>query len=384
MIYPYGTDVRVQHWPYATVAMIGLCVIVFLAGRVDPKVVGALALEIGSGVHPHQWLTATLVNDEVGELAWNALLLWTFGLVVEGKLGWLRSLAVYLGIGTVQCTLVQVLFLAAKPGHVSATSGILFGMMAMSVIWAPENHVLFVHPWWFINRFGIRISRIVVVVFGVQVGIAIAIKAILANSVLNLLGAAAGFGVAIWLLKSRRVACDRCDIFSLRAGAHTMSEARRREQEELNDPEYLRRRESLNEGRRQEFLRKIRTLLRDGHPAVAWAAYQRMAKDQAELVLPEDDLFALIAAFQKQELWTDSIPAMVEYLGRYRDRTVLIRIRLGMALVADNRPKQALRVLAKIDPAALSDDNRTAVDTLRVRAEELRAQEPYEVADEDW
>ena len=116
MIFPYGTDARFRYWPYTTVTLIAICSLVFLAELISPKVGFALSLDIGNGLRPYQWITANLVHVEFGHLLWNMLALWVFGLVVEGKLGWSRSLAVYLAIRVAPCAVDQLLFLGAKAG----------------------------------------------------------------------------------------------------------------------------------------------------------------------------------------------------------------------------------------------------------------------------
>ncbi len=62
-----------------------------------------------------------------------------FGLVVEGKLGWWRFLLVYLTIGVIYGALIQIVMLGAEPGVVLGASGVLFGLLAISLFWAPKN-----------------------------------------------------------------------------------------------------------------------------------------------------------------------------------------------------------------------------------------------------
>ncbi len=185
MIFPYGTDARVRYWPHTTVTLIAICFLVFLAELISPKVGLALSLDIGNGLRPYQWITANLVHVEFGHLLWNMLALWVFGLVVEGKLGWSRSLAVYLAIGVAPCAVDQLLFLGAKQAYFCGASGIVFGTMAMSVVWAPENAVLFVWAWWYVRRFGIRISVLVIAIVAIQLGVAIAVKSALSTALLH-------------------------------------------------------------------------------------------------------------------------------------------------------------------------------------------------------
>ena len=56
------------------------------------------ALVLGDGLHPLQWVTNNFMHSGFFHLAGNMIFLWTFGLVVEGKLGWWRVLARVLGL----------------------------------------------------------------------------------------------------------------------------------------------------------------------------------------------------------------------------------------------------------------------------------------------
>ena len=101
MFFPYGTDAPVYYWPFTTVAMIIANVLVFTLEVCDERFADALVLETGSGIHPLQWLTTNFAHAGPMHLAGNMLFLWAFGLIVEGKLGWLKTLVAYLGIGVV-------------------------------------------------------------------------------------------------------------------------------------------------------------------------------------------------------------------------------------------------------------------------------------------
>ncbi len=77
--------------------MIAVNVAVFVLEMLQPGAAEFLALQTGNGLHPYQWLTNNFVHADFMHILSNMLFLWSFGLVVEGKLGWLRTLAVYLG-----------------------------------------------------------------------------------------------------------------------------------------------------------------------------------------------------------------------------------------------------------------------------------------------
>jgi hypothetical protein len=101
--------------------------------------------------------------------------------------------------------------------------------------------------------------------------------------------------------------------------------------------------------------------------------------------LPEPDLLCLLQALHEKKLLVESIPLMVEYLARHPEKAALIRLKLAQILLTEQpRPAQALKVLAKIDEAALEVRHLEFLGRLRAKAQQLHEQDPYEVADQDW
>ena len=68
-------------------------------------------------------------------VAGNMIALWAFGLVVEGKLGACKTLFVYLGIGVLHGAIVQFLMLGGAQNYCLGASAIIYGFMAMCLIW---------------------------------------------------------------------------------------------------------------------------------------------------------------------------------------------------------------------------------------------------------
>ena len=101
------------------------------------EVVQPYILEYGNGLQPHQWLTANFLHADIVHLVGNMLALWGFGLIVEGKIGWWRFLTIYLGMGIGQCMLEQMFVPSSLAIGSLGASGVIFGLMAMSLLWAP-------------------------------------------------------------------------------------------------------------------------------------------------------------------------------------------------------------------------------------------------------
>jgi membrane associated rhomboid family serine protease len=97
MFIPVYSDAAKYFWPIGTGIIVLLNVVVFicqLSFELD-----AYKLEYGSGLHPVQWLTSIFMHGSLMHLIGNLLFLWAFGLVIEGRVGTLYFLALYLGMG---------------------------------------------------------------------------------------------------------------------------------------------------------------------------------------------------------------------------------------------------------------------------------------------
>ena len=96
--FPYHTDAPLYHYPIGTVLLIVINVLMFAATwSQDPQTYDSLILPFDT-IQPTQWVTSAFMHVDIMHLAGNMLFLWSFGLIVEGKLGWYRFLPLYLGI----------------------------------------------------------------------------------------------------------------------------------------------------------------------------------------------------------------------------------------------------------------------------------------------
>ena len=139
LYFPYGTDAPIYHRPIITITMIVINIVVFV--MMPGEQIDLYMLVLGDGLHPVQWVTSNFLHADLCHLVFNMLFLWVFGPVVEGKIGSLKMLAVYLGIGVLQCAAEQILFLDSPVTYSLGASSIIFGLAAMSFIWAPESKV---------------------------------------------------------------------------------------------------------------------------------------------------------------------------------------------------------------------------------------------------
>lgn len=180
MLIPLTCDAPVYHWPFATVGLIVVNVLVFaftVTLMLEPSennvaLFASLVLVHGSGIHPTQWLTSVFLHADIFHLLGNMLFLWIFGLVVEGKLGWWRFLLVYLGIGVAQSAIEQFAMLwLVEPSWSLGASSAIYGIMAIALVWAPKNEVncFYWLGFWFMGTVDIAIVMFVLLYLGFDI-----------------------------------------------------------------------------------------------------------------------------------------------------------------------------------------------------------------------
>jgi membrane associated rhomboid family serine protease len=385
-LFPYGTNAPIYYWPITTVGMIVANAIIFFLELAYPHQTANLVLEIGHGIHPAQWLTCNFMHAGIMHLLGNMICLWAFGLVVEGKLGACKTLFVYLGIGVVHGAIVQFLMLGAHPSVCLGASAVIYGFMAMSLVWAPENEMqcIFVVIFLVFIRsyfFDVKIKIMVGLLICLELVILIWTGGALSSEFLHATGALLGFGVGIGMLKANWVDCERWDIFSVLSGRHKLSEDELMKME-AETPEAKQREAERIRQRQEEALENIRRAVREGQPVPALKIYQRTAHETPGWTIPESDLLFLIRSLQERKLWLESMPAMLEYLAHYEKMASQVRLKLAqIVLFEEKRPRKAIKILSEIDPSALDDKQLEYLRALRKKAEEMYGKDSYELVE---
>jgi len=139
-IIPTATDVPIYHWPWATGGLILANILVFILQISFPDLAEYFILYHGS-FNPFTWVSSVFMHANFAHLFGNMCLLLLFGLIVESKVGWWRMLVIYLGIGIASCGIEQFMMIFASGGSSLGASGVIFGLIAVALIWAPENEI---------------------------------------------------------------------------------------------------------------------------------------------------------------------------------------------------------------------------------------------------
>lgn len=218
---PFRTDAPIYHFPFATIGLIVVNTLAFLAllGSSGSSV-HEYILEYGQGLKPLQWITSNFVHGGWMHLIGNMLFLWTFGLLVEGKVGPFVFLPLYLGIGFIECGIEQALL--SSPGTLGGSFGasaIIFGLMAIAMVWSPQNEVsvaglLVFRPF----SFDAPILLFAVLMFLWEIVMIWVVGFTVSTAVLHMAGALVGLVAGVAFLKFGWVDCEGWDIFAVMSG----------------------------------------------------------------------------------------------------------------------------------------------------------------------
>jgi membrane associated rhomboid family serine protease len=397
MIIPWGTDAPIYHRPWATIMLMVVSVAAFfLTAGLEDEVLEPYLLSYGDGLHPVQWITRNFLHANILHLAGNMIFLWAFALVVEGKVGFFPFLAMYLGLGFVQCGLEQVLLLGLEGNHHSlGASAIVYGMMAIALVWAPKNELSCV--WWFGFRSGLLDMSILwfallyialeifdVAFWGAAMGMTVA------SAFLHLFGAVLGFALGTAMLKLGWVDCENWDLYAV-IGHHEgrpkgsvpikvkgpKAEAKTK-RKKAAEP-------TLPEDRAAAATRRLQAHLESGSVAEAYASYDKSVRTVAGWMPPDADWLALIQALLNAQDWRSGVAVMEDYLRRNPKPSPRVRLRLAQILVKEQqRPAHALKVLNEIPDGALPENLAIAASQLRRQAEQMREEGVLELEGEGW
>jgi membrane associated rhomboid family serine protease len=410
MIIPLRTNAPLYHYPWVTLCLIAANIASFVATGYGEQHNDWL-LEYGNGLHPTQWVLCNFLHFGFMHLLGNMIFLWAFGLVVEGKLGWWRYLAVYFGIGIVHASIVQLGMLGytTPSGGAGGASAVIFGLMAISMVWAPKNEVTCL---WLVGMpmsmfrlitFEITILTLSLFYLAWQLVFAWLSGFHISSEVCHLLGAAIGFGIGVWMFKKKWVDCENWDLFAVLKGTHGNSDDfapylhrheawRIQHQTERKNPLETTDAEDApkpNEPQKLDTqargLATVQRHLKNGSPALALHEFHDIRKRFPNWELSESDLDRLANDLYKAKAFDKATPLMEEFIERFPHQADRMRLRLAaVAVEVQKRPQFALRILDRVKSQQLSDSGLRRLERVRLAAEKLVDEGVIELDGQAW
>jgi membrane associated rhomboid family serine protease len=380
MIIPYSTDAPIYHFPKATVGLIALNVAVHAACEfISAEPAEPYLLILGSGLHPVQWLTHNFLHANLVHLLGNMIFLWSYGILVEGKIGWWPYLLCYLGIGTLHGAVIQVAYLGAEePSYVLGASAAIFGLMAICMLWAPKNDF---HCFYFFF-FGIRVFTgtfecpiyVFAILQFVLEGGEVAFHAMffgnpMSSALLHISGAFWGIVLGVVFLKLDWVDCEGWDVFSLKKKRDVLKVAwnervkrldRSRERERLpaSVRNIVERSDLTPDDRAAKLYTKVQRSIAGGDLETAETAsvdWLRVSPGPPT----REQLLAIIKELHAQKGLAASVPAMRAFCRHYPEGADRMRLKLAAVLLRNlSRPTEARRQLTQIAVNNLEERHR--------------------------
>ena len=393
MIIPFATDAPIYHFPKATLGVITANVAVHaLWFATSPEAAEPYALKLGAGLHPLQWLTHNFLHADILHLLFNMIFLWSYGIIVEGKIGWLPFLLCYLGIGTAHGAAIQAAYLRApEPSYVLGASAVVFGLMAIDMIWAPVNEIscfyLFFAGFRVIsNTVELPIYVFALLQLGLE-GLSVLLQFMvrgdpMSSGLLHISGALWGLIVGVLLVKARWVDCEGWDVFSLMTKQRALRKAWKarearldRSKENEKAPKAMRSEEDRAglspQERAAKQLTRLHQAIETGDPAGAQEAFPKWMTSSGNRPT-RDALLGVIKAMHERQQWSASIVPMRALCRLYPEKSEKVRLKLASLLIRDlERPTEARRHLLRIAEDALDPSLQQYRRTLLQKAETM-------------
>ncbi len=436
---PYGTDAPVYHFPYATIGLIVINALMFLgfcqdlANDIPPEfetpdgkrftveqlamhaendqddefiqigddsvdlskvkpvwtednIGRAMMLSFGQGYRPWEWVTNMFMHAGWMHLIGNMIFLWSFGLVVEGKVGWLLLSSIYVAMGVVQSFVVQTIMFFAMGGHALGASSAIFALLAVAVIWAPRNNFDT------LLLFGFRpfTFEVPILMFGfIYVAMNFAFWSLgghgMGSEALHLTGFLIGIPVGFVMLQKGWVDCEGYDLISYWTGKEGKeSDVGKKPKVPKGPPPKSADEENASRMTSQQAIAtmqlQITEAIQEGNMDVAVAIQRKLAKSHPNASWQQPQLFAIIQAYLKIKDFAKAEPLMEEHIALFDKRQFAIQVSLVKLWLQSQRPRHALRYIDGMNPAFLLPEESKQLEPLVAYAKKQIAMGVLEVS----
>jgi len=371
-IVPYKAFAPVDHKPWGTLALIAANLLVALLLGFPHRVeapwgfetppqpaINSWVLELGK-VRPLTWVSSAFVHFGWIHLLGNIAFLWTYGLMVEGLIGWRRFVPLYLGIAILPSALVQLISLGPAGLWAGGASVAITGIMAVALLWTPRNRIRFFY-WVFAAAGTAEVPLIALtgVFLGFDALIVLFSGAVTSAALFHTMGAFCGLGAGVFMLRRNLVDTGGWDLLSLRA---SRGHAPGWQAGMGGNPEPRSPREALVD---------VRDALEARDYAQADDAYDGLRSLAPKFVLPRAELRELVQGLLQRGMREKAWRRGEEFLGAYPEEAAGMRLALVRSLLKGGRPQRAQDLLARLtDSGPLPPAQEAAARELAIEIEQ--------------
>ncbi len=344
-----------------------------------------LVLDFADGLKPWQWLSSAFMHDGWLHLIGNMVFLWSFGLVVEGKIGALLFLPIYAGIAAVQGCLMQVLMLFSDGGFALGATSAIFGLLAIVVIWAPVNEFGTVLV--FYRIFLIEIPHLFFGFIYVMLNVlSIYMTGTIRSSAgLHMTGFLVGLPVGYFMLTKGFVDCEGYDLVSYFQGKQGKEatvgkkEAKARRRKKLEKEKQLELKTPPDPAKLEALQLQVREAINEGELDLAIRLQMKLTEKHPALTWRQADLKSVIATLLKHRKFDQAFPLIEDYIKLFPQDAFTMQTAMAKVWLQQERPKHTLRFLKTLDLASLDETQREVFKKLIETAKEQIASGVIEI-----
>ena len=431
---PINTDAPLYYFPYATIGLIFANVVCFAATgfAMNERLIEPWLLQYGEGLNPLEWIPAAFAHGGFMHLIGNMFFLWGFGLVVEGKLGWKRFIPLYFAMAAAWGAGVDLLTLHRTDAYVLqkehpelhvknfeefkqqwdaegldldtdartalniakgrclGASGVIFALMAISLVWAPKNEM---HVVGFIMYRAISFD-VTIMVYSLWYLAMNILELLLSqfemgSSGLHMVGCVIGFVVGVVYHKKGWVDCENWDLFSVMSGKYgrfaekdwalggysptgkTYSDIPLPTGATEDDHEVV---ATARTRKVSGAMKRVNRLIDDGDVLTAAEELMSMRLHETNICPDEARTRKLAMGLLQAQAFDDAEIWLQEYIDNYPDDNAWARIRMSQLLLTQlRRPMAALQNLKGLSLAGVDQNlQNLAKKIVRTAKEQVR------------
>ncbi len=340
-----------------------------------------LSVEFGS-ILPWQWLTNNYMHAGWGHLIGNMIFLWSFGLIVEGKVGALAFLGLYNAIGIIYGLVLQLLaYGVGAEGYALGASAAIFGLLALCVAWAPVNEFEVV---WFFGFRGGLMDITIINFCAFYVGKELLFLYLggfhFSSELLHVLGFIVALPIGLWCVRSGLVDCEGWDIFSYLAGRTGLDskvgvEQRKKRDKKADEKETARNRELKWESDPKELAVKLQSqveqAINEREFSLAAKLQYKLSTSNRHATWRQQDLYRVIDGLLKAKQFDEVLPLMEKYVELFDVNRFQVQLMMIKVWLQQQYPRKALQYMASLNLSLFQPDE---VERLKALAKVAKKQ----------